>query len=563
MRTVCRRRGVRFDRSFQRWLFAVGLAFFAALLPAAGGCRADDEPGLPADWKFQARIPQATGMAGQVFGREGRVRLWVDMGWLIVRRTTAEDDFEWQVVLARASDPQKPEVKTDRSGNVDIRYRQFFIRESSAGRFRILREAKTADSPAWPMCDDQGPVEGGSGRFTSWHADGWKFVRVCPSFVWQANQKFEPSDVWFRFQPANWADRLVSKNERWRQGGNANVRSGPDDSLELVSRNDSSYLKFDTVSLEDDLIVGSRVTLDQAARGVTGKLLQDCLLTTDAQAIDARSWLNSPEPIAVEKLPGKVVLLVFWSAKCRRSVAQLAQVEALQQKYAERGLVAIGVHPPDGSENVAGLLKERGVTFPVAIDAAAAFRPYTGETATRYGARSDPAYFLIDKTGKIDLGLGMEPPTDAEIERLLLQDGVPPPLAVRAWLNTAEPLALDKLAGRPVLLTFLHPGQLTDLVLSRPRSKVAEITALASKFGPDGLVTIGVFRHYGGIVDVPALLQRGKITFPVLIDTGEATTKAYRIPDAGSASFLIGKDGKLRGGLRRTVTESEVEELLK
>src|SRR6185436_17407850 len=101
----------------------------------------------------QSTIPQLTLPTGQVIAREARVRLWVELGWLMVRRTTAEGDFEWQVVLARATDPQKPEIKVDEYGNLDVAYRHYFVRETNEGKFRILREIKTAESPPWPSSD--------------------------------------------------------------------------------------------------------------------------------------------------------------------------------------------------------------------------------------------------------------------------------------------------------------------------------------------------------------------------------------------------------------------------
>lgn len=566
MRACSRRLKVRCRRLLPRWLIAASLVFLAAHLPASRSCQGDDGPGLPEGWKWQTRIP-STQFRGDVWSREAQVRLWVEMGWLIVRRTTADGDFEWQVVLARATDPQQPEVTTE-AGNLDIRYRHFFVRESDEGKFRILREPKTADSPPWPSREPEGTVSF-KGAFSSWFVDDWRFLRVCPLFA--RRKGFEPSDFWFRYEPLNWSNRLAPKNDRWSPGGSLVSHGGVPH--ELSSRN-SSLVRLNTVSLEEDLIVGTRVTLDQAARGVTKKALRDCLLTTTPPALETSAWHNTREPIVIENLPAKVVLLDFWSGKCTRSVAQLARVQALQRKYASRGFVVIAIHPSEGSERLADLLKERGVSFPVAIDGSTSDQAYTGESAARYGVRSDPAYFLIGNTGQVELGLGMEPPTEAQIEGLLLQDGIPPPLSAKEWFNTAEPLQLDKLAGAPVLLAFLDRSHFREARNPTPPHATG-IADLAAKFGPRGLTVIGVYRETPpGREDVAALLKSRNIAFPVLTDTGE-TAAAFRFPDYQNAQFiigadyrnavfLIGKDGRLRGGLRRAVpTEGEVEALLK
>lgn len=535
-------------------MLSAGLAAIAALWLVAPKAHADDEPGLVEGWRWVARVP-AVEFDGETRFREARIRLWVEMGWLIVRRTAGEDDFEWQVVLARATDPKKPTINIDEeSGNVDIGYRGYFVRESPAGKFRILREIKTADSPPWPKCDRQGPPDRGTGIFTAWLEDDWRFLRVGPSFARPTRadpaKDFELSDVWFRFQPRSWPVRLIPKGQQRPATGVHMTGGVPGAPVEAYAASEPSRLRFDVVSLEDDLIVGSRVMLDQAARGVSGNTLRDCLLTSDAPPLEVKSWVNVREPLSLEKLAGHVVLVDFWSARCARSAAQLAQIEALQKKYGNRGFVPVGIHPAAGSDDVPELLKRRGVTFPIGIDAAGENRSFTGESAARYCAQGDPAYFLIDRSGKLMLAFGMEPPTEAEIERLLLQDGLPPPLAGGEWFNAPQPLNLGDLKGKPVLLTFLdvrHPST---------RRQIEEIRAIVDRFGPRGLTVIGVSRY-----EAESLIKANGITYPVLSDKGE-TAHEYYLRTFARGSFLIGRDGKLRGGSRQSVSPEDVEKLL-
>ena len=60
---------------------------------------------------------------------------------------------------------------------------------------------------------------------------------------------------------------------------------------------------------------------------------------------------------------------------------------------------------------MADFLREKGFTFPVAID--------TGDTAKQYAVEAWPTYFLIDKTGKVAWGFENDPPKESQIEELL------------------------------------------------------------------------------------------------------------------------------------------------
>jgi len=60
----------------------------------------------------------------------------------------------------------------------------------------------------------------------------------------------------------------------------------------------------------------------------------------------ATGWLNS-QPLTVDGLRGKVVLVQFWTYTCINWLRTLAYVRAWAEKYKDHGLVAIGVHKPE------------------------------------------------------------------------------------------------------------------------------------------------------------------------------------------------------------------------
>jgi thiol-disulfide isomerase/thioredoxin len=86
----------------------------------------------------------------------------------------------------------------------------------------------------------------------------------------------------------------------------------------------------------------------------------------------ATGWLNS-EPLTAADLRGKVVLADFWTYTCINWLRQLPYVRAWAAKYAEHGLVVIGVHTPEFSfesnvDNIRRAVIDMNISYPVAID---------------------------------------------------------------------------------------------------------------------------------------------------------------------------------------------------
>ena len=73
----------------------------------------------------------------------------------------------------------------------------------------------------------------------------------------------------------------------------------------------------------------------------------------------AVEWLNSPE-LTRESLKGKVVLVDFWTYDCINCQHTLPYVKRWAEKYAQDGLVVIGVHTPEyGYERIIGNVKDQ------------------------------------------------------------------------------------------------------------------------------------------------------------------------------------------------------------
>jgi peroxiredoxin len=78
-------------------------------------------------------------------------------------------------------------------------------------------------------------------------------------------------------------------------------------------------------------------------------------------------WLNGQE-VSLADLAGRPVLLYFWHPRDGKSPATLAHVQQLAAAFAERGLATIGLCVCEGPAEVAPLIEQHKLTFPIALD---------------------------------------------------------------------------------------------------------------------------------------------------------------------------------------------------
>jgi thiol-disulfide isomerase/thioredoxin len=137
----------------------------------------------------------------------------------------------------------------------------------------------------------------------------------------------------------------------------------------------------------------------------------------------ATAWLNSP-PLVAADLQGKVVLVDFWTYTCINWLRTVPYVRMWADRYKEQGLVVIGVHTPEFTfeedvNNVRRSAKERGVTYPIAIDNDRAI--WSG-----FGNHYWPASYFIDRSGQVrdhHFGEGNYQESEARIRELLAIQG--------------------------------------------------------------------------------------------------------------------------------------------
>jgi thiol-disulfide isomerase/thioredoxin len=141
-----------------------------------------------------------------------------------------------------------------------------------------------------------------------------------------------------------------------------------------------------------------------------------------APELNNKVWLNTPAPIHLADLRGKVILLEMWTFDCINCQHTLPALNSWYEEYASQGLVIIGNHYPEfpyeaNLENLKNAVKDDEINYPVAQD-------NEGTTWNAYKNKYWPTMYLIDKKGEIRyvrIGEGGYDLTEAAIQSLLAE----------------------------------------------------------------------------------------------------------------------------------------------
>ncbi len=128
------------------------------------------------------------------------------------------------------------------------------------------------------------------------------------------------------------------------------------------------------------------------------------LIGTRAPGWGTAECLNG-EPLRLEDLRGKVVLVHWWTDTCHYCTRSAPALNELHERYADGGLTVVGMyHPkpidrPITASEIREAAQQRGFHFPIAIDRDwATLRRWWLDDGQR---RATSVSFLIDKRGVI------------------------------------------------------------------------------------------------------------------------------------------------------------------
>ena len=131
-------------------------------------------------------------------------------------------------------------------------------------------------------------------------------------------------------------------------------------------------------------------------------------------------YLNTTPEELSEEIKGKVVLYDIWTYSCINCIRTLPHITAWDDKYADQGLLIVGIHSPEfefekDPENVKMAIDKHGISYPVVLD-------NDMETWKAFDNRYWPRKYIADHEGYIrydHIGEGGYQETEKVIQQLL------------------------------------------------------------------------------------------------------------------------------------------------
>ena len=100
------------------------------------------------------------------------------------------------------------------------------------------------------------------------------------------------------------------------------------------------------------------------------------------------------DPVALDKLRGKVVYVDFWASWCGPCRRSFPWMNDMQQKYGSKGFVVVGINVDKKRADADKFLAQNAANFTIAFDEA-------GTTPAAYAVKGMPSSYLIDAKGHV------------------------------------------------------------------------------------------------------------------------------------------------------------------
>ena len=126
-----------------------------------------------------------------------------------------------------------------------------------------------------------------------------------------------------------------------------------------------------------------------------------------APELDVAQWFNTPEPLTLAALRGRVIVLHAFQMLCPGCVrAGLPQAQKIAATFPPGEVAVIGLHTVFEHHEamtpvaLAAFIHEYRLTFPIAVDRPGSKGPIP-QTMAAYGMRGTPSLILIDRAGNL------------------------------------------------------------------------------------------------------------------------------------------------------------------
>jgi thiol-disulfide isomerase/thioredoxin len=284
------------------------------------------------------------------------------------------------------------------------------------------------------------------------------------------------------------------------------------------------------------------------------------------QQIDKSQFIKAPEfaqldgyintynnsPLTLSSLKGKVVLVDFWTYSCINCIRTIPYINDWNQKYADKGLVIIGVHSPEfefekNYDNVKAAVQRLGITYPVILDS-------DHGTWNAYGNQYWPRHYLIDSQGYIrdnHIGEGGYEQTEKAIQSLLAERAAQ--MGMKEISFDTKPTTVIK----PKSLQSVDLTQATTPEIYLGYNKARAPIGNPEGFKPDQIISYSISPNMSfkpSIVYLQGNWKDNADNMELQSDTGRIAliyyAKSVNMVAGGKGGGIVSNDNDEQGGVR-------------
>lgn len=115
------------------------------------------------------------------------------------------------------------------------------------------------------------------------------------------------------------------------------------------------------------------------------------------ELINSKEWINSPQPMSLQKLRGRVVVVHFYACNCINCIHNYPSYDEWNKKFQGQDVTLIGIHTPETDaekdlRQVRLKATSEKLTFPILVDA-------KSSNWSAWGNSIWPTVYVIDKQG--------------------------------------------------------------------------------------------------------------------------------------------------------------------
>jgi thiol-disulfide isomerase/thioredoxin len=140
------------------------------------------------------------------------------------------------------------------------------------------------------------------------------------------------------------------------------------------------------------------------------------------ELVGITDYINTTPEALQNEMKGKVILYDFWTFDCINCIHTIPHLNELNAKYADKGLVIIGVHSPEtlfekNPAYVQDAVQNYGIRYPVVLDT-------NFQTWNAFGNMYWPSQYIVDSKGFIryhHIGEGGYDDIEKEIQKILAE----------------------------------------------------------------------------------------------------------------------------------------------